>query len=397
MNCGESSRNRSSSRRDGLDSTASPKDSISMRKLMDEVNFNPKTCDDIRNYIKEHNLDVSSIDHLDLKNPEHIKLLDQLYNPKILKSVLKKNHHQQQQQHKRRSGESSNSAVDSNTGSSYRHEHCSSCSRKLHSHFRSNNHSNSHHSRKSSHKYRSSHHSDYQDSHSSEKTPNRHYYERHSYPIREIKVEANTEMYKFNGDRRNFTSSPLLPKDSMYLFPSPAHHSRKDIKKEETFPDYHPESHDDRENDLFDRVNETVPRLSYGNADKYLFGSPMPAKKVKLEADHQSPMTLLDFDAHHNNDNCDNKLKDSGKKSRGNLSFGDWMSHAGDENHDPNIIVGFNMSDKKKKTVHTPFSLSKENFNPNLFFSPKPNKYESPSRYFETLETLNINSFLIDL
>ena len=330
----------SSSHRDfQLDVLSSPKDSATMQKLMEEVQFNPKMCDEIRNYIKEHNLDIPSIESLDLKNPEHLKLLDQLYNPKVLKSILKKTHHRDEYAkedtcHSSYKGESSsNTHSKTSSGShSHRRSHERCCKRSSCSH--------SHH--RSSHKY-------------------------HDYIGRE---KHHRDHSKLSNPQPNFLNSPLLPKEAAYRYPSPSnqHHVSK---KSDDFVDYHHQSHTDmmqREDDFFGKEN---PALSY-NPDSYLFGSPMPLKKVK----HESDRSPLGFVKRGDSGNMEGKSK--GSEDR--LQMG-WMNHPSQENHDPNLANNSSLSAKKKGGNLFFNSASKDHFNVSgLFFSPKPNKYESPSR-----------------
>ena len=44
-----------------------------MKKLVEELNFNPKTCEDITNYIKEKNQAIPQMEALDFTNPDDIK------------------------------------------------------------------------------------------------------------------------------------------------------------------------------------------------------------------------------------------------------------------------------------------------------------------------------------
>lgn len=306
-----------------------------MKKLTEEIQFDPKTCDEIRNHIKEQNIDLPSIESLDLKNPEHLKLLDQLYNPKVLKSILQKTssaHNQQQQQQ-----ENSHKDVKTSSGSHSHHgrrshEHCSKCKQ-----------------RSSSHRHHQRSHNDSNGYMDSEKRHSKDYYD---YP----------------GSQNAFFNSPLLPKDAAYRFPSPGDHHA--IKKEHGFTDYHHPDMMERENDLLARGNSV---LGY-NPDSYLFGSPMPLKKVKLE--DQSPLDFV------KRGGSDENEKSKGSDDR--LRLG-WMNNSGGENHDPNL-GHHNMSfSAKKKGGSLGFynSNSKDPFNVSrLFFSPKPNKYESPSKYF---------------
>lgn len=356
---------------------------------MEEVTFNPKTCDDIRNYIKEHNLDMPPIESLDLKNPEHIKLLDQLYNPKVLKSVLKKNHYQQQESKKLNESSNSHHSNSISTNETSSQKQCCSCSRKYHSHKASNTKiskcskkSNNYHD--SSSGKPSNHHYD-ENSYYTNSNTNDHHHTKHN------ASNSKNDFYKYINNHGNFTSSPLLPKESGYLFASPVHR-RTVVKKEDSFPEYHPEGEEkyEEDTDMYDRVDDSLPSFElskgYGyNTDNYLFGSPMPTKKVKVEETDHTSLGLLDFDHQQPSLRLSatkgGKSKNSEKKN--SLSLSDWMNHGSDENQHPNLsnaLLNFSASGKKKgNSSHLlNFSGSKENYNP--FYSPRPNKYESPSR-----------------
>ena len=353
----------SSANRSEFDALKSPRDSATMKKFMEEVQFNPKTCEEIRNYIKENNLDIPSITSLDLKNPEHLKLLDQLYNPKVLKSILNKGGQKQDGSKKSpedicrsggKDGDSRNVEL-----------------RELSSNTNSGNSShNRHYSCKNSHDCcskgckKSSRH------HERSLSSNRHYSNDGNmyYPNdKHISGQSNSRssdyyIQKFTNPQ--ILSSPLISKDVAYRFSSPAHIDHP-IKKETGYSGYRNSDMMEKEDDMFARGNSAFNC----NPDSYLFGSPMPMKKVKHEERDQSPLDFIKQD--------DSNLEGKSKNFDDRLHLG-WMS----ENHDPNMGLSNNSSLSAKKNIHSFLgSASKDRFNASTsFFSPKPNKYESPSR-----------------
>ena len=138
------------------------------------------------------------------------------------------------------------------------------------------------------------------------------------------------------------------------------------MKKENSYSGFRNSDMMEKEDDLFARGNSAFNC----NPDSYLFGSPMPLKKVKMEERDHSPLDFIKQD-----DNNEGKSKTFDDR----LHL-DWIG----ENLDPNLGQNSNNSSlSAKKNIHSFLggSASKDRYNASTsFFSPKPNRYESPSR-----------------
>jgi len=297
---------------------------------MEDVTFNNKTFDDIRNYIRKNNLDIP-IENLDLKNPEHLKQFEQLYNTDVLKSVLKKSQNTASAvpntttaTANKKSSRPANEVENSEQSAPYSSER--KCHKKHCRHRCSGRHQSG--SSKSSRRNPDSH----EGHRESRVENNNHHHHREKTQEKPVKNE-------FFG--KFFTNSPILPKDS-YYFASPRHAS--DIK-DDPFPAYDNYYFQDENVNM---SNFNLPK-NYGyNSDQYLFGSPLPSKKVKVE--HHSDMLDLE----------NTKLKENNSRMMNMPSIQDWMG---------------NSSNKKTRSSNILHN------NNSLFMSPKPLKYESPSRY----------------
>lgn len=298
-------------------------ESVNIKKLMEDVTFNNETFDDIRNYIRKNNLDIP-IENLDLRNPEHLKQFEQLYSADVLKNVLKKSQPviaipNNKTANKKTSRpatevENSHSSEQSAPYSSERKCHKKHCRHRCSGRHQSGSSKSSRHIPDS----HESHHQNHIESHR-EKPQER--------PVK------NQYFGKYGG----FTNSPILPKDA-YFFASPRQASEI---KDDPFPAYDYYFQDENVN----LSNFTLPK-SYGyNADQYLFGSPLPSKKAKVE--HHSDM--LDLNS--------TKLKENNSRMS---NMPDWLGNSSNKKTRNNNIIHNNNS---------------------MFMSPKPLKYESPSRY----------------
>ena len=198
-----------------------------MKKLLDEMPtaFNSKLFEDIRNIVKS---DIR-LENLDLKNPENLKIFEQIYNSDVLRNVFNKN-------------KTENSFI---TGGKYESNHDNSASRRNYT-------TNSDSSKLSSHK------SFFEDS------------LRKKQALHSLSTKDNIE---FSASYMH--SSPLLPKEiSLYSSPNNGRNGRGQQQKSLYNEFYHDEN--------IPYGNFSNRNYGYGN-DNYMLNSP-PMKKVKVGA-----------------------------------------------------------------------------------------------------------------
>ena len=241
---------------------------LSMKKLIDEMpnTYNSQLFEDIRNIVKTE----IPLENLDLKNPENLKLFEQLYNTDALKNVLNKN--------KAENILALKEKYENNSASQINHI------------------TNSHSSKISSHK------SFFGDSSTNKR-------DLHSHSTKDNLDFSTNYMH----------NSPLLPKEiCLYGSPNNVHNVRNGQN-----------GRGQQHKNLYDEFyhDENIPygnfsNRNYGYAnDNYMFNSP-PMKKVKVAID-PSP-NMLEYNESNSNFHLVNKDKSSIKP----LQSQDWLNQA---------------------------------------------------------------------
>ena len=176
------------------------------------------------------------------------------------------------------------------------------------------------------------------------------------------------DLFKLMSVPNNFAQSPINPKDMAYPFPSPGNF----VSANKDSGNYFDAVKKEGDSHLF----EEIPFENY-NPDSYLF-SPAPLKKVKKEEfERQHASNSLGFVKH---DDLGMNQEKRTRKCEKLIDFNSLQQqHQQDENLDPNLSFSNYQANPSGKNRG---NILKENSNAiNFFFSPKPNKYESPSKY----------------
>lgn len=157
----------------------------------------------------------------------------------------------------------------------------------------------------------------------------------------------------------------MLPKESSHQMPSPNFQS-SNKRADELYSNFYPGVK--KEDDLFGGTS-----FYNANPDSYLFGSPLPVKRVKVEESARNPLDLLDFTKQTGSELRDRKRQDK------NMDIVA-ANHENDENLDPNLSHNLIISTRNKTSAPLFLNSSASKDLGGFLFSPKPTKYESPSR-----------------
>ena len=237
-----------------------------MKKLIDEMptTFNSKLFEDIRNMVKS---DIR-LENLDLKNPENLKMFEQIYNTDALKNVLNKN-------------KTENSSI---IGGKYDSNHNTYTSRMNYT-------TNTDSSKISSHKS---------------------FFEDSSRKKQDLHSHSTKDNLDFSASYMN--SSPLLPKEiSLYNSPNNVRNGRG-------------QQHKNLYDEFYQDENVSYGKFSnrnygYGN-DNYMFNSP-PMKKMKVEKGPN--LNMLEYAESNSNFHLVNKDKSLNSLTK-TIPSQDWLN-----------------------------------------------------------------------